>query len=41
MAKRIGRKGSTNRRIIFTKIIGDRIWEYHATKGWRSYRRAA
>lgn len=33
-----GTKASYGRRIIRTKRWGDRIYELHATKGWRSYR---
>lgn len=29
------------KRIIITKVIGDREFQYHATKGWRSYRSLA
>ena len=40
-SKRALRKGATNRRIIISLIHDGRIYEYHATKGWRSYRRSA
>lgn len=37
--KPAGHRGTYGRRIIRTIIKGGRIHEYHATKGWRSYRR--
>lgn len=35
---KFGSKGTYARRIIKTERRGDRLWELHATKGWRSYR---
>lgn len=32
------RKGATNRRILKEFRENGRLWQYHATKGWRSYR---
>jgi hypothetical protein len=37
---RIGKKGEYDRRILTSKIQGDRRVEYHATKGRRNYRAA-
>lgn len=39
--QKIGRKGSFGRRIIRVFEGSRYSWEYHATKGWRHYRRAA
>lgn len=37
--RRVGAlKGRWGRRIIKTVREGNREWQYHATKGWRSYR---
>lgn len=33
--RRIGLRKSYKRRIIISKIVGDRLVMYHATKGWR------
>lgn len=36
--RKIGARGSYNRRIIRTEIVGDYEWSLHATKGWRRRR---
>lgn len=36
-----GSRGDHNRRLIFSKIAGDREVTFHATKGWRNNRRSA
>jgi len=36
---RRNRKRREKSRILFTIIRGNREWQYHATKGWRNYRR--
>ena len=38
--KKAGPKGQYDRRIILSERGEGRIREYHATKGWRSYRAA-
>ena len=30
------KRGRVNRRVIFSEIRHGRMWQYHATKGWRS-----
>lgn len=35
---KIGRKGHYCRRQLGSRVIGNRVWKYHATKGWTSRR---
>lgn len=35
--RRCLRKGQPSRRILLSFISNGREWQFHATKGWRSY----
>ena len=39
--RKIGLKGRANRRILSSIVLGDRVVEFHATKGRREYWRPA